>query len=259
MGTGDGLDFARWARRRRRLHKGNNMILSSCVPRTKVVRTLPRATLGHVALQYGKPEEGPLAARLLGLFGFEKVQEIPLSDGTRFYHFVVDANATNNGDGILFLSPVPKQLRNITRVVREALKVGQWDEHPTVAALREGQANDPELLFHVAVLFHSLEAVEETILQLRGLNEHDPDFKGRLKIVLNAAMPGVAEIDARMAASPVFGGVTRYPYGRHGIQAFVETDLLSSGPLGENLVIELDYVFPGYPENLLTKTITERS
>lgn len=228
------------------------------MPRAKAAKTARKATLGHVALHYGKPHEGPLAARLLGLFGFAKVQETPLPDGTTFYHFVVDEKATNNGDGILFLAPAPEPVRNIMSAIHKALKVGEPGEHPSVAAFRAGQANDPEYTFHVGVLFDSLEAVEETILHLRELNESDPDFKGRLKIVLNAAMPGVSEIDARMAASPVFGGVTRYPYGRHAIQAFVETDLMTSGPLGESLVIELDYVFPGYPENLLTKTITER-
>ena len=61
-------------------------------------------------------------------------------------------------------------------------------------------------------------------------------------------------IDARLDASPLYAGVTRTTYDRNGVQAFIRTDLLCSGPLGEDCVIEFDFVFPGYSENMLTKT-----
>jgi hypothetical protein len=69
---------------------------------------------------------------------------------------------------------------------------------------------------------------------------------------LNRARPGTAEVDERMDKSPIFSGVRRFTYGRNGIQAFVETDLFVTGALGEKFVFELDYVFPGYSDNILT-------
>jgi hypothetical protein len=47
----------------------------------------------------------------------------------------------------------------------------------------------------------------------------------------------------------------RQTYGRFGCQAFVETDLPAGGLLGENMVIELDYAFPGHAENMFVKTV----
>jgi hypothetical protein len=38
-------------------------------------------------------------------------------------------------------------------------------------------------------------------------------------------------------------------------QTFVETDLPAGGLLGENMVIELDYAFPGHAENMFVKTV----
>ena len=55
-----------------------------------------------------------------------------------------------------------------------------------------------------------------------------------------------------MDKSPIYGGVDRFTYGRNGIQAFIETDLFVTGALGDKFVFELDYVFAGYPDNILT-------
>jgi hypothetical protein len=211
-------------------------------------------SLGHVALHYGRPEDGETAARLMEAFGFQREQAFPLPDGT-FYHFVVDGAATNNGDGIIYLSASPSAQRELVHAIREALKVDQADEHPAVAAFRSGQAQDPEYTFHLGVLFQSLERIEAIVQALRRLEREDPAFQGRLKITLNRAVPGTPQIDARMDASPVFSDVQRHPYGRHAVQAFVETDLLTAGPLGDPMVIEMDYVFPGYAENLFTKVV----
>ncbi|MDX2276649.1 MAG: hypothetical protein NW206_14450 [Hyphomonadaceae bacterium] len=212
-----------------------------------------RVSLGHLALHYRKREDGPIAARLLEILGCEKVQEIPLPDGP-FYQFYVDPNASNNGDGIVYLSHAPAPILAINQAIQKALKVGREDQHPAVAQLREGQRLDPEMCFHLGLLMTSLERIEDLVLTLRALNETDPELRNRINIVLNAPVPGDAKIDARMAASPVFKGVTRHPYGKHALQVFVETDLLMSGPLGENMVIELDYVFPGYAKHLFNST-----
>jgi hypothetical protein len=73
--------------------------------------------------------------------------------------------------------------------------------------------------FHVGLMFDELEAVEQIMLTLQDANERDPDLKGRLNLVANKAKPGHPEVDARMAASPIFGTTPRHTYGHYGCQA----------------------------------------
>lgn len=212
------------------------------------------ATLGHVALHYREKEQGEMAARLLQLLGFSIREEIALPDGTVFYHFLIDADATNNGDGILYLSPLRRAHRWLYDSIHEALGIGTPEEHPAVAKVRKSEAQDPEAGFHVGFLMPTLERIEEVFARVHAEAQADPAFDRHVEIILNRAKPGVLEIDARLDASPLYRDVTRHIYGGHGVQAFVRTDLLCSGPLGDDVVIEFDYVFPGYPENMLTKT-----
>ncbi len=213
-----------------------------------------KRTLGHMALNYRVPEEGPLAARLMQRLGFSVVKEFPLPHGGRFYQLVVDDKASNNGDGIIYMAPVPEPERALYAAVHEALGVGTGLEHPGVAALRATQAADPEAGFHVGILYDSLEAIEEAMLTLQDWADNDPDFKGRLTLLCNRSRRGTPAVDERLDASPVFATTPRFTYGRHAVQAFVETDIFASGPLGRSLVLELDYVFPGYPDNIFTAT-----
>lgn len=208
-------------------------------------------TMGHVALHYACKEDGPAAARLLSLLGFTETQCLPLPDGN-FYRFVVDERHRARGDGIIYLSVVPEAQRGLVAAVREALRVGAADEHPSVGAMRGALKADPEYSFHFGVLVNSLERLEAMILDLRQRNATDPDLKGRLTITVNRAAPGNAEVDARLDRSPVYGDVTRYAYGKNGVQAFVETDLLTSGTLGESMVLEFDYVFPNHDRHILS-------
>lgn len=208
-------------------------------------------SLGHVALHYPTPDEGPLAARLLTSLGFVETQALPLPSGA-FYRFVVDARHQARGDGIVYLSVVPEPQRRLTAAVREALKIGSAAEHPAVAGMRAGLEADPEMSFHLGVLVERLEDLERTVQEVRRLAETEPAFAGRVKVTLNRARRGDADVDARLDTSPVYGGVDRYAYGRNGVQAFVETDLLCSGVLDESLVIELDYVFPDRTDHILS-------
>ena len=211
-------------------------------------------TLGHLALHYRAVEDGPRAARLFEKLGFVRVQDIPLPNGSRFYQFAVDPNAPLEGDGIIYLSRASDQQLALLAAVHSALRVGQPDQHPAVGAMRSAQVSDPEVTFHVGILMKSLEQLEKLVVDIRDSAQHDPDFIGRINIVANRARRGDAQIDARMDTSPVFGSTPRQCYGKYGCQAFIETDLLTSGPLGENLVIELDYVFPGHPQHMFNKT-----
>lgn len=211
-------------------------------------------TFGHLALHYGKPEDGPLTAKLFGLMGFEIREEIAYADGTSFYHFLIDPNATNNGDGIVFLAPLRTVPRALYDAIRQTLRAGQADEAAVVTDYRAAATANPEFGFHVGFLKSSLEELEQIVLRVQEAIANDPDFRGRVEVILNRAKPGTAAVDARMDASPVFANVTRHTFGRHGVQAFIKTDLLAGPPLGDAVVIEFDYVFPEYEHNMLTRT-----
>lgn len=209
-------------------------------------------SMGHMALHYKKAEDGPLAARLLGMLGYIQTQDLTLPDGSHFYRFVVDSRHHPRGDGIVYLSRVPDAQLDLMNAIHGALKVGTNEEHPAVRAMRERMDQDPEYGFHYGTLFDSLEDLENVFTTLEDANRNDPELKGRLKLVYNRSLPGTPEVDARLDASPIYKDATRFAYGKNGVQAFLETDILSSGLLGETMILEFDYVFPGYANHVLS-------
>jgi hypothetical protein len=208
-------------------------------------------SMGHLALHYGKPEDGPLASRLLRLMGLNETQCLPLESGN-FYRFVVAGNHFARGDGIVYLSCLPEPQTKLIAAIHAALRVGTDDEDEAVKGYRAMMAQDFEASFHFGFLVESLEELEQLVLTLSDLNENDPAFKGRLNIGMNRARRGDEAVDARLDASPVFGKVTRYTYGKGGVQVFVETDIVRAGQLGENMYFEFDYVFPRQNSHILS-------
>jgi|KBSSwiStaDraftv2_1062776.scaffolds.fasta_scaffold269892_3 hypothetical protein len=209
-------------------------------------------SLGHVALHYTRPDEGPLAARLLSMLGFVETQDLPLPNGTHFYRFVVDQRHHARGDGIIYLSAVPEAQQKLVDAIRDALRIGKEDEHPAVAEMRRHLDRDPEYSFHLGTLVESLEELEDRFQALEDANRSDPELKGRLKITYNRGLKSDDDVEARLDASPIYGKVDRYAYGRNGVQAFLETDILSSGTLGESTILEFDYVFPNRTSHVLS-------
>lgn len=208
-------------------------------------------SMGHLALHYGKPEDGPLASRLLQIAGLKETQVLPLPGGN-FYRFVVSGNHFARGDGIVYLSCLPEPQQQLIAAIHATLRVGSDDEHEAVKAYRAMMAQDFEASFHFGFLVDSLEELEAMVLTLQDLNENDPAFKGRLNIGMNRARRGDEAVDARLDASPVFGKSSRYAYGSAGVQVFVETDLMCAGQLGETMVLEFDYVFPDKNSHILS-------
>ncbi|ABP64542.1 hypothetical protein Saro_3683 (plasmid) [Novosphingobium aromaticivorans DSM 12444] len=208
-------------------------------------------TMGHLALHYGKPSDGPIAARLLSLMGLHETQMLPLPGGN-FYRFVVSQEHFARGDGIVYLSCLPEAQLRLIEAIHSALGVGTDAEHEAVAGYRAMMAQDYEASFHFGFLVPSLEELEEMVLSLQDLATNDPDFKGRIGIGMNRARRGDEAVDARLDASPVFGNATRYAYGRGGVQVFVETDLVRAGQLGDRMYFEFDYVFPDQGSHILS-------
>ena len=190
-----------------------------------------KMSLGHVALHYKSPEDGPNAARLLDLMGFRRLQEIPLPNGSIFYQFLENDDRLVDGVGTLYLTLWPKPLEALNSAIREALKVGTPQKHPAVQALSREQEINPEVGFHIGIMVDALADLDAMMARLKDTNASEPGIKGRLKFTVNRAKPGDHQIDALMETSPTFRDATRHCYGRNGCQVFVETDLLASGPL----------------------------
>jgi len=208
-------------------------------------------SMGHLALHYGRAEDGPVAARLLKVLGLAETQVLPLPNGN-FYRFVVNSGHFSRGDGIIYLSAMPGPQAKLIAAIHRALRVGTDDEDEAVKGYRAMMASDYEASFHFGFLVDSLDELERIVANLRDLNANDPEMKGRLNIGMNRARRGNAEVDARLDASPVFGECSRYAYGSNGVQVFLETDLVLAGQLGQNMYFELDYVFPGSDSHILS-------
>lgn len=208
--------------------------------------------ISHVNLHYPRAEDGPLAAELLTMLGLTQTQVIPLDDGSNFYRFTIHAGEPNRPDGIVYLSRLPEPVAALLEEMRDRVAADRDDAHPAVRGARDAQEADPELNFHLGFLLGSLETLEARLLRLQALERTDDRYRGRMRFVVNRPPPGVAEVDERLDRSPIFKGVDRYTYGRNGVQAFVVTDLVVSGPLGEVISFELDYVFPGYDQHILS-------
>ena len=208
-------------------------------------------TLGHLALHYATPGEGPLAARLLAAMGLIETQMLPLPQGN-FYRFVTDPAHHARGDGIIYLSCLPEPQAQLITAIHAALHVGTAHEHDAVKAWRAMMAQDYEASFHFGFLLPALEDLEVLVQRLRDLEGTGAAFAGRIHIGMNRARRGDPAIDARLDRSPVFGSVTRHAYGSAGVQVFVETDLVRAGQLGESMIFEFDYVFPGHASHILS-------
>ena len=137
--------------------------------------TAPR-TLGHLALNYPAPADGPLAAKLLTLLGFTIDEPLLLPDGTNCYRVWVEKRDGRN-DGIMYMAHLPEPLKALQAKIRERLDVGGENEDPEVAAFRAAEASDPELCFHVGVLYDSLDEVEQRIADVQRDPQSTPGWR----------------------------------------------------------------------------------
>lgn len=207
--------------------------------------------ISHVNLHYRDAEDGPLAAELLEILGLTRTQELAFDDGNTFYRFTTYASDTNRPEGIVYLSRLPAEIASLVAHSRSSLFADTDSPHDSVAAARTAQDQDPELNFHVGFLIGSLQKLETRIQKLQTMEREDARFRGRIKFVFNRPPRRHPEEDARLDASPIFGDSDRFTFGYHGVQAFVVTDLVVSGPLAEAMSFELDYVFPDQENHML--------
>ena len=192
--------------------------------------------LSHVALTVGR-SEGPLAARLLGHLGLQVTDNGPSLVGDPWYTALVDPDAYRGDMAHLGFFVVP---------VSDAQVALEAAVRPAIAALPERErfladrAGKPDSNSHVALNFASLEALEEAVRALRA----DDQLAGRVSVAtIRPAEPATAAIAERLDASDVFAGATPVRYVTTGVQAFAQTDIVTTGLLCLGQSFELNFAF----------------
>ena len=199
--------------------------------------------LGHLALHY-LPGDEPLARRLLGHLGCTLVDNGPKPGEDGFCTVLVDGERANYADNIMFLSRAGDAQLALEDAIRESLRMGSDNPHPVVAAFRERRSVAPESSSHIGLRYASFEALEDALLAIERDAQPGGPFAGRVEVTKYPPRAGVdAEIDARIAASPLFDGTQPPSFAKDWVQCFVKTDLFGFGILAFGQTIELDYVF----------------
>jgi hypothetical protein len=203
----------------------------------------PARNLAHVALVY-RPGDGPAAAELLGLFGFELVDMGPHRETTlHWWSVFVDAGSTFE-DNLVYLIPAsPAQVAleaeiGRTRAADPALDAA-W------SAFDGFSAGDPERSFHFGFTYGSFDELEAAALAVLAAGAPGGSLEGRVwRRNVFRPTPGVhPAIDARLASSALVHADDRLCLAPNGFQLWFGTDLLASNLLAVGQVLEMDHVF----------------
>jgi hypothetical protein len=200
-------------------------------------------TLGHVALHY-LPGDEAAARLLLQHLGCTLVDNGPKPGEDGFCTVLVDGASANYADNIMFLSRAGDAQLALEQAIRESLRIGTDDVHPSVAAFGDRRRDAPESSSHLGLRFATLEALEDALGAIERDAQPGGPLAGRVEVTKYPPRAGVdAAIDARIAASPLFDGTQPPSFAKDWVQCFVKTDLFGYGILAFGQTIELDYVF----------------
>jgi hypothetical protein len=199
--------------------------------------------LGHLALHYGPGDEQP-ARRLLELFGCKLVDNGPAPGSDGFCTILIDQGTASYADNIMFLSRMTDAQLELENAIRASLGVDGADERPAVGAFREKRFNAPESCSHIGFRYRTFETLEQVLAGLDAANGPGGELEGRIQVAKHRARPGLdPDVDARMAASPMFDGTEKPAFADYWVQCFVSTDICGFGILALGHTFELDFVF----------------
>lgn len=199
---------------------------------------------GHLAFNY-RPGEGPLTVRFFEALGCRVEDSGPVNEDGHLYTVLIEPETASFVDNIFYLSPVRPEQWAFEQRLAERLSLGSAREDECFSAFRALKAHEPEMFFHAALRYASLEKLESAILALEDLAATKSAAKGRISVVRFLPRSTIdPQINARIAASPIFKPGDRPSFGDFAVQVFVHTDLFAGELLSFGQTIELDYVFP---------------
>ena len=200
--------------------------------------TRPAKVLGHLALYY-RPGEERAARTLISDLGCELVENGPRPGEDGFCSALVDGATANHHDNVVYVAAMGEAQWALEQRLDALLATDDG------RAFRDRMGEWPESAPHAGLKYESLDDLEATVLALQEHAAAGGPLEGRVTVTRYRARPGLdAEVDARMAASPVFTDQDRPAFGDHIVQVFVRTDLF--GALTSASTIELDYAFPPF-------------
>ncbi|MGW4340367.1 hypothetical protein ACWEK5_47525 [Rhodococcus koreensis] len=198
-------------------------------------------TLGHLALYYVPGLEDP-ARRLLRNLGFTLVENGPPG----FASALLDEATANHHDNLMYLARMTDAHWALEQELQDRLNSSN-----AATSYRKLITEWPEAAPHVGVKFQTLETLEAAVSTLERDIAPGGILHGHVQLTKFRARPDLdADVDARMAKSPVFAGDERPAFGNHIIQCFVRTDMF--GALSSASTIELDYAFAPFFEEIPT-------
>ena len=203
-------------------------------------------SLGHIALHH-RPGEGALAARFFQLLG-ARVKAFARPPMEPLYIISLDSVDPDRADDIVFLFGLKPQQIAFENAIAERFGLGTDTPDPLLAEFLAERARMPESYLHFGLHFAELEQLEDAVLRLQEEMAADPAFGARIQnfqLLKARGEEGDDAIAERIAASPVFGDVDQFAYGRHGVQVHISTDLFATGLHLLGSVVELDFVFTG--------------
>jgi len=202
----------------------------------------PTRSLGHLALYY-RPGVEEAARTLLSDLGCQLVDNgrAPGRDG--FATVLLDGARATHCDNLVYIAKMHEEQLQVEKALEETLRQLGLDES------WRGISDEPEFRPHLGIRFHTMEALEESLLAVESHAAPGGPLDGHVSVRKFKARPGLdAATDARMAASPAFTGDERPAFVDHLVQCFVRNDLF--GNLTSGGVIELDYAFPPFLERV---------
>jgi hypothetical protein len=207
---------------------------------------MQQRVFGHLALHYLPGDEAP-ARRLLELLGCTLVDNGPNPGRDGFCTVLIDRDSADYAENLFFLSAVNAEQAAIEGVIRDALTA---DGSTLLEAYRAKTVTAPESISHIGLRYGSFDELERVLAAIERETEPGGAFAGRVEVVKYKARPGLdAELDRRIASSPVFRGDERPAFANYWVQCFVKTDLCGFGILALGQTFELDYVAePFYAE-----------
>lgn len=209
--------------------------------------TQPARMIGHMAFYY-RPGDGPLAARFFEALGCTVLNFGSISawnaaagaDDSCVYKVLLDP-AAPGPEQYFYISPVRAELLAFDERLSELLSQA---EEPRFAAFQAFKAEEPEMFFHQALRYDSLDDLEAAVLRIEYLSRSCSEMEGRISLLrFRPRSDADPQVNARIAASAVFKPDDRRAFGDRSVQLFVHTDLYT----GELLIpqtLELGYTFP---------------
>jgi hypothetical protein len=202
------------------------------------VDTTVTRSMGHLALYYW-PGLEQAARALFTDIGCELADNgwAPGRDG--FCTAVFDGPTANHSDNLVYLSKMHEEQVRIEKAL-----AGTLDELGMGASWGD-ISESPEIRPHFGIRFHTMEALEGSLMALERDASAGGPLDGHVKLLKFRARPGLdVATDSRMAASPAFRGDEKPGFADYLVQCFVRTDLF--GNLTSAGLIELDYAFPPF-------------